>query len=152
PSTNHNYENMIGLIALGRALNEPDYVHEGTEILKTFTQSNYLFDGFYNQLTVSYHNQITGGLNEAIDELKGWSDPLAYVSPRSGDRMDDVDIREQFPALGKAKDIPEMLIYPNGKYLPTQDTWANETSPNPRLNAGSYLLPASGIARLARSS
>lgn len=151
PSTNHNYDNWIGLIELGRLLDDPGMVHEGAELLETYVAANYLFDGFYSQQTISYHNQITDGIREAIDALEGWSDPAGYVSPRLGVTLSGLDLSEQFPALSKARDIPKTLIYPNGRYLPIQDTWANEASASPVYDAGSYLLPASGIARMART-
>lgn len=151
PSTNHNYDNWIGLIELGRLLDDPGMVHEGAELLETYVAAQYLFDGFYSQQTVSYHNQITDGIREAIDALEGWSDPQGYVSPRLGVTLTGVNMGDRFPALSKAQDIPKTLIYPNGHYLPIQDTWAFETSADPTLDAGSYLLPASGIARMART-
>src|SRR5699024_8121556 len=90
------------------------------------------------------------GIDIAMDNLKGWSDPEGYISPRSGIRLDDFDMRKQYPALGQIEKIPSLLVHPNGKYLPTDDTWANEEDDNPNLDAGSFLLPASGIARLAQ--
>jgi hypothetical protein len=45
-----------------------------------------------------------------------------------------------------------MLTYPDGKYLPIQDTWAHTSHKTPDLAAGSLLMPASGIARLTGGS
>src|SRR5699024_6890759 len=50
------------------------------------------------------------------------------------------------------EEIPSLLVYPNGKYLPNDDTWANEGDENPNLDVGSFLLPASGIARLMQGT
>ncbi|WP_066190944.1 heparinase II/III domain-containing protein [Gracilibacillus timonensis] len=154
PIINHNmdYTKWVGLGDMSKAINDPSYIHEGVELLEDYTTNEYLFDGFYKETTLSYHNQSTNGINRAIDAFQGWSDPQGYTSPRSGTRFDDLDMREAFPALGKSQEIPQMLIYPDGKYLPTQDTWANEVSGNPNLTDGSFLLPASGYARLQRGT
>ncbi|PAV31260.1 hypothetical protein CIL05_00990 [Virgibacillus profundi] len=151
---NHNmdYTKWVGLGEMSKAINDPSYIHEGVELLEDYTTNEYLFDGFYKETTLSYHNQSTNGINRAIDAFQGWSDPEGYISPRSGMRFDNLDMRSQFPALGKSQEIPEILVYPDGKYLPTQDTWANELSGNPNLAAGSFLLPASGFARLQRGT
>lgn len=147
---NMEYRNAEGLISLGRALNDPSYIHEAMEWAENFAMETYLFDGFFKETTISYHNQSTDGINSVIDALKGWTDPRGYISPRSGVRLDDLDMRERYPALKKSHEIPNLLVYPNGNYLPIQDTWAAEKSTTPKLDVGALLFPASGIARLTR--
>ncbi|MCU6708892.1 heparinase II/III family protein [Paenibacillus sp. J5C_2022] len=149
---NMEYNNALGLIALGKALNEPSYIHEAVEWAEHFVMSTYLFDGFFKETTLSYHNQSTNGIHAVANELNGWTDPEGYISPRTGTRYDQLDLMANLTALKKATEIPTKLIYPDGKYFPTHDTWAAEKSHRPDLNAGSFLLPATGLARLARGT
>ncbi|OAK67883.1 heparinase II/III domain-containing protein [Lederbergia galactosidilytica] len=154
PVLSHNmeYQNALGLTTLGKALNSPNYIHEAVEWSENFVMNTYLFDGFFKETTLSYHDQSTEGINQVIDELEGWTDPKGYISPRLGERLINLDMREKYPALMNSKEISELLVYPNGKYFPTQDTWAFAKSTNPQLDSTSFLLPASGITRLARVS
>lgn len=152
PVLYHNMEdnNALGLIALGKALNDSKYLHEAVEWTENFVRNTYLFDGFFQETSISYHNQSTDGVNTVIDALYGWSDPKSYISPRSGIRLENLDMKDKFPVLKKSSELPKMLVYPNGKVIPTQDTWASEKPSNPLLDAGSFLLPASGISRMQK--
>lgn len=154
PVLHHNmeYVNALGLAELGKALNDPSYIHEAMEWAEGFAMNTYLFDGFFQETTVSYHNQSTGGVFNVMNTLDGWSDPAGYTSPLSGRHLDDLDMTKEFPVLKQAQEIPNLLAYPNGKYYPLHDTWAVEQAGDPQFDAGSLLLPASGVARLARGS
>jgi hypothetical protein len=146
--SNLNAQTWQGLVALGKALGEPDYIHRVVEQMNRFMARAFLGDGFWNELTLSYHAQIMNGLVAVIDQLSGWSDPEGYVSPRTGTRLDEVDGREQFPAIDKALDWLNRLVYPDGKYVPIMDTWANGRSVSPDSDAGPLLLPDARIGRL----
>lgn len=149
---NMEYHNARGLASLGKALKDPSYIHEVVEWAELYARNTYLFDGFFEETTLSYHMQSTNGLATVIADVRGWTDPAAYVSPRNGTRLDNLDLTDRVPVLGSAMRIPELLVYPDGKYFPTQDTWAVSTSPNPDWTAGSFLLPAAGMARFARGA
>ncbi|HEY6740563.1 MAG TPA: heparinase II/III family protein [Actinopolymorphaceae bacterium] len=149
---NMEYHNARGLISVGKALGDPSYVHEAVEWAVRYAEGTYLFDGFFKENSLSYHNQSTNGLIVVIEDVAGWTDPEGYLSPRSGDRFDDLDLAKRTPVLGSAAEIPRLLAYPDGKYLPTQDTWANAVSGRPDWSVGSFVLPASGIARLSRGN
>src|SRR5699024_439904 len=99
-----------GLTDMGKALDDPSYVHDAVERLEGYAMSTYLLDGFFKETTLSYHNQSTDGLIQSMDNLEGWSDPEGYISPRSGIRLDDVDMRKQLLVLGKADDISSILV------------------------------------------
>lgn len=154
PVLNHNmeYNNWLGTIELGKALNDPSYIHEAVELVENFSMATYLFDGFFKEVTFSYHNQSTGGLDQTVRALQGWTDPAGYLSPRTGRRLENLDMGSRFPVLGKAQELPNLMVYPDGKYFPIMDTWANQKAPAPQLDSGSLLLPASGIARLTRGT
>jgi len=150
PVLNHNmeYTTWLGLVRMAKASGQPSYMHEAVDLIQDFAANNFLSDGFWKEVTLSYHNQSINGLIQSMEEAKGWSDPAGYVSPRDGRRLDDVDMTGMYPALGNALTMKHVVAYPNGSYVPVQDTWANEKTAQPRTDLGSYLLPGSGISRL----
>lgn len=150
PVLNHNmeYTTWLGLVRMAKASGEPSYMHEAVDLIQDFAANNFLSDGFWKEVTLSYHNQSINGLVQSMEEAKGWSDPAGYVSPRDGQRLDNVDMTGTYPALSNALNMKNVVAYPNGSYVPVQDTWANEKTAQPSTDLGSYLLPGSGISRL----
>ncbi|GAA3412443.1 heparinase II/III family protein [Paenibacillus hodogayensis] len=146
---NMNASAWSGLIEAGKAIGEPDYIHKTVEWIREYVDKQFLSDGFWNEVTLSYHIQSTEGLVGALRQLEGWSDPPGYESPRSGDRYGNLHMADEYPITEKARQIPSLLAYPNGSILPIQDTWANQRVEAPNLNASSLLLPAAGIGKLA---
>lgn len=137
-----------GLIHAGLALGQPDYIHKTVEWMTNYVEQRFLSDGSWYEVTTSYHNQAVSGLISAVNMLQGYSDPVGYVSPRTGTRFDNLDLYSEFPYLEKARQFSQLLTYPNGKTVPVQDTWASETVAEPASGAGPQLLPSSGIGRL----
>lgn len=154
PILNHNmeYTTWLGLVRMAKATGDPSYMHEVVELMQDFARNYFLSDGFWKEVTISYHNQSVGGLLQGMDLSKGWSDPAGYTSPRTGQRIDNLDMAKSFPALSKAKTMGDIVSYPNGSYVPVMDTWANEKSKAPQTSLGSYLLASSGISRLTLGS
>jgi hypothetical protein len=139
--------NWNGLIELGKALREPDYIHHAVNEMEQFMQSLFMADGFWNEVSLSYHTALINGIQSASDRLQGWTDPEGYVSPRTGRRLTNLDMATQFPIIAKALEHSRKLVYPNGHYYPVQDTWAYDGTSNP-AELGSLLLPSAGIGRL----
>lgn len=153
PVLNNNveYSNWIGLIQLGKALKEPQYVHEAVDRMDGFAKSGFLFDGFWKEITLSYHNQTINGVRGTASYAAGWTDPAGYVSSRTGQRFDNFDPSAILPQIGTMLNIPNLLAYPDGHYFPINDTWAFQVAPSPQNN-DSLLMPAAGIAKLIRGS
>jgi hypothetical protein len=151
PVLQHNvdFPNWIGLIRLGMALREPQYVHEAVERMTRFVKCSYLADGFWKEISLSYHRQTYGGLIQTIRHLDGWIDPVGYWSPRDGGRYDRFDSEAAVPQLARMLEMPDLIAYPNGKYFPVNDTWAFQTAENPR-STRSLIMPRAGIAKLTR--
>lgn len=145
---NLSYTNWNGFIEAGKALNEPDYIHRVVERMQEFASYLFLSDGFWQEVTLSYHTELLNGMNTAIGRLKGWSDPEGYISPRTGMRLDNLDMYRDFPIIGKALEMQNKLVYPDGKFYPLQDTHAYMKAPAPVYDAGTFLLPSAGIGRL----
>ncbi|WP_135547390.1 heparinase II/III domain-containing protein [Paenibacillus cymbidii] len=147
---NMNYTQWLGLAAAGRALQEPDLIHLTVEWIRKYLAGQFLSDGYWNEVAPSYHVQSTEGLLEAMEALRGWSDPPGYMSPRTGERFDGLDLLAESQVAGKAAANRAALAYPDGRMLPVQDTWASDrTDDAPCSAAGTLLLPAARIARLA---
>lgn len=146
---NMNYTQWLGLAAAGRALREPDLIHLTVEWMRDYLAGQFLSDGYWNEVAPSYHVQSTEGLMEAIEALSGWTDPPGYVSPRTGERFDELDLLAESPTAGKAMANNTALAYPDGRVLPVQDTWASDRTDAPCPSAGTLLLPAARIARLS---
>ncbi|MBD2864708.1 hemoblobin-interacting domain-containing protein [Paenibacillus oceani] len=149
---NMNYTQWLGLIDAGKALNEPDYLHMAFEWMQAYTEMEFLSDGFWKEVTVSYHKQSIDGLDRAVDALNGHSDPDGYLSPRTGRRFDQLNMADDYPIIDKALRNNDLLVYPNGHVLPVMDTWANEKSAKPITGEGSFLMPTTKIARTASGS
>ncbi|TMV47546.1 hypothetical protein FE783_21345 [Paenibacillus mesophilus] len=146
--SNMSLEPWTGLVAVGKAIGEPDYIHRIAESLESFTARMFLSDGFWQEVTQSYHLQTVNGLQKVTSLLRGWSDPDGYISPRTGLHFDNLDMEKQFPIIGRAMDISRRLVYPDGKVLPVMDTWAYDSVSQPKTDEGPLLLPSTGIGRL----
>lgn len=151
PVLNHNveYSNWIGLIQLGKALKEPRYIHEAVDMMDEFAKSGFLSDGFWKEITLSYHNQTANGIRGTASYAAGWTDPAGYISSRTGQRFDNFDPSVKLPQIGSLLNIPNLLSYPNGNYLPINDTWAYQKASSPQ-NESSLVMPAAGIAKMIR--
>ncbi|MFW6599950.1 heparinase II/III domain-containing protein [Propionibacteriaceae bacterium Y2011] len=147
--TNYDYPSYLGLASLGAGLGDSRYMHEAIEWAKEFIRRGFLFDGFWKETTLSYHTQSYNGLFQVAGALEGWSDAEGYESPRSGQRVDDLDLLGDIAVLGASHRIPNVLAYPDSKLFPMADTWAASTAPQPE-GGGSVLFGAAGVARLSR--
>ncbi|WP_218103844.1 heparinase II/III domain-containing protein, partial [Paenibacillus hemerocallicola] len=151
PVIKHNNEvlNYIGLIALAKALNDPALMHEAVELVEQYAANVYMMDGFWKEVSVTYHKDSALLLSRAAEQAAGWSDPPGYESPRTGVRFEQLDLLQRLPQLPAMLGIAAKLTYPDGRVLPINDTWAFYKPPAPQ-DTGSLLLAASGIAKLAR--
>lgn len=140
-----------GLIAAGKTLDRPDYIHLAVEWMNNFMRTSFLADGFWKEVSLSYHNQVAYFIGAVMNELQGYSDPPGYISPRTGKRFDHLDLQNEFGIIDRMDKISKILTYPNGKALPIQDTWA-DLAGTTLPDAGSVLLPSTGIGRLTLGS
>lgn len=144
---NLDFSIWVGFIHLAKAVGDPDHIHRAAELLDQFATQRFMADGSWHEITPSYHNQTLNQLVNAINQLKGWTDPPGYISPRTGKRFENLDLYQQYPILDRISAIPRYLAYPNGHLLPVQDTWANQRNTSPI--EGPYILPAAGVGRMS---
>ena len=142
---------LRGLISAGRVLEEPAYVHEAVDWIGNLIRKQFFVDGMWREVAVSYHNQTVHGLADVIDLLKGYSDPKGYVHPESEVRYENLDLSESFPLFERARRIPDLLRYPNGRVVAVHDTWAREHRA-PTECSRSGLLGGAGHAWLGRGA
>ncbi|MSS71339.1 MAG: hypothetical protein EXS64_07600 [Candidatus Latescibacteria bacterium] len=140
---------LRGLIVAGKVLKEPDYIHHAVDWIGKLVEGNFFVDGMWREGALSYHNQTVNGLMTLIDQLKGYSDPPGYVHPEDGEHFEDLDLIGRFPILEKAREMPQILRYPNGRIVAFHDTWAREKT-TPKDSTGAWLLNGVGHARLGR--
>ncbi|MDE2888419.1 MAG: heparinase II/III family protein [Gemmatimonadota bacterium] len=153
PITLSNMDPAIlrGLISAGWVLAEPAYVHDAVQWITDLIRKQFFVDGMWREAAVSYHNQTVNGLADVMDLLDGYSDPMGYVHPESGARYESLDLSERFPLFEKARRIPDLLRYPNGRVVAVHDTWAREHRA-PTECSGPNLLGGAGHAWLGRGS
>lgn len=145
--SNLAYGYWSGLVEAAKALGEPDYVHMVVAQMEEMMGRLFLSDGFWQEVTLSYHKELINGIQQVIDKLDGWTDPVGYVSPRSGKRLVDLHLEQDYPMIGRALRHARQLLYPNGNFYPLQDTWAYEKAGSSDMLV-SKLWPAAGIGRL----
>lgn len=152
--SNMSFEIWYGLAMAGIKLDKPDYVHRVLESVDRFISNLYLSDGFWQEITLSYHDQTIREMEAVFQLLQGYSDPPGYISPRTGVRYDSLDLGSSYPLIAKARQMSPKTAYPDGKLLPIMDTWASsmaQPQPGPE-DGGPLLLPAAKIGRLADGS
>ncbi len=153
PITLSNMDPAIlrGLISAGRVLGEPAYVHESVQWIGDLIRKQFFVDGMWREGAVSYHNQTVEGLVSVMDLLTGYSDPKGYSNPKSGERYDNLDLLDSFPFFERARRIPDLLRYPNGRLVAVHDTWAWQERA-PTTETAPHLLAGVGHAWLGRGN
>lgn len=141
------------LIEISQALDEPDYIHDALQRRERFLALEFFVDGFFNEVSTSYHRQSHSNTVWRISQaLEEYEDPADYLSPRTGQRLiageDLVESPALAPVLERAAGVRGNLVYPNGRLLPIQDTWAVDTYTPPEVSSP-YLYPAAKVAKLA---
>lgn len=153
---NHNIDGYgyQDWVELAKVLGEPDYLHEALERTESMAADEFFVDGFFNEITLSYHQQtLRNSFNRLADSIGDWKDPAGIVSPRLGRRIENFDLREdlleRYPNLDRAYELSREIRYPNGRSLPVQDTWAVDSGAA-RTEARPAFFPGSRLARLER--
>jgi hypothetical protein len=146
-NTNMDFAVWDGLIRIGKALNKPEYVHMACERIDRFIKRFYFSDGFWYEVTVSYHAAITKGLLRALSMLQGYSDPEGYRYPGSGERIDNYDFLNLYPVLKKSQELSKLFLYPDGRIVGLQDTHSSYAIER-GCESEPFLFPAAKIARI----
>jgi hypothetical protein len=146
--TNMSPGMWASVIAAGRVLARPEWVHEMVGRLDRFVDTGFHYDGTWSEGAPSYHSQVVGSLSVVGSALQGYSDPPGYEPPAPDRRYDNLDAATALPGVKRARDSLDLMRLPNGRRVPVHDTWSTD-------NAGAltasqpYLLPGLGHGCLA---
>lgn len=150
------YRTILGMIIIGRAIEEPNMVHEAVDSFKRYLQKRFFYDGMLDLGSPSYHMQIIKGLERVPPAVEGYSDPPEYVSPIDGRTYKNLDLASEVePLLKRVNSAVRKLLYPDGTFAPIHDAWPKSRygmapSEKPPDVARPALLPGYGHAVLAR--
>ena len=145
----------VGYAVIGRVLGDPELVHEAVRRSLGLFERQFYADGFWHEGSLGYHRMTMAGMQGVFDALKGYSDPLGYVSD-DGVRYDNLDLERDIAIVRKANQLLDICRYPDGRWIPMHDAWARLDSrrvdPNvkPLEESRSTLLPGVGHAWLGR--
>ncbi len=146
-----------GYAVIGRVLGDPELVHEAVRRSIGLFESQFYADGFWHEGSLGYHRMTMAGMQVVFDALKGYSDPLGYVSD-DGMRYDNLDLERDIDIVKKASRLLDICRYPDGRWIPMHDAWAYRDSrrvdPNvkPLEQSHPTLLSGIGHAWLGRGN
>jgi len=143
-----------GLIAIGRAIEEPDYVHDGVARFRDAFTEWFFADGMLVSGSPAYTVQMLMALESPIQMAQGYSDPPGYVHPGDGLHFERLDLGATSAALDRSRSVLASLRLPDGRYAPIHDSWARKpfTQVQPPRESRPVLLPAAGHAVLGRGT
>lgn len=143
-----------GMIAIGRAIGEPDYVHDGVGRFKDAFTEWFFPDGMLSSGSTGYLLQMLNALPYPVKMARSYSDPPGYLHPRDGQGFQDLELEKADPMFGRAWDTARSLLLPDGRYTPVHDAWSYSrfSQDRPRQSSAPVLLPAYGHAVLGRGS
>lgn len=145
----------VGYAVIGRVLNDPELVREAIRRSIGLFERQFYADGFWHEGSLGYHRMTMAGMQVVFDALKGYSDPLDYVSD-DGVRYDKLDLERDIAIVRKANHLLDICRYPDGRWIPMHDAWARLDSrrvdPNikPLEQSRPTLLSGIGHAWLGR--
>jgi hypothetical protein len=135
------------MVRAGRVIGEPDYLHDVTARAARLLREQFFYDAFWREGTPSYHLQTVNWLQGVLDDMRGYSDPPGYVSPRDGLHYQNLDPESLLPDLARARAAAAAMRLPDGRYAPVHDTWSTHKD-EPIAASEPHLLPAMGYAIL----
>ncbi len=113
---------MRHVIAAGRVLNDPEMIHSVIPWFEGLTKGQFHFDGMWREGTPDYHGQTVWNLSRAFRAVAGYSDPPGYVDRKYGLKLQDADLRKQYPIMEKADQVLAAMTYPDGRRVTVHDT------------------------------
>ncbi len=135
------------MIAIGRTIGRPEYVHYAFMNMKEILEARFMVDGVFPE-SPDYHGQTAGNLHSAAALLAAYTDPPGYTDELSSRRFDDFNVDREFPMLKRAYQYLDDCTYPDGMRMVVHDTWPRHRPENARTETTSRLFPAFGHAVL----
>ncbi|MEN6625416.1 MAG: heparinase II/III family protein [Candidatus Sumerlaeia bacterium] len=150
PEQYHNMSPRMyrAMINVGRALNEPKYVHDAIDRFGGLLQNKFYSDGWWCEGSSSYHRQTIDGLAKVAQSVQGYSDPPTWTG---SEKFVNLDLMNDLPLLARANQLLKDAVLPNGRMIPVNDTWAS-TQLEATTTSLSRLWPGLGRAVLGAGS
>ncbi|MCE5227998.1 heparinase II/III-family protein [bacterium] len=145
PEQYHNMSPRMyrAMILVGRAINEPKYVHDAVDRFRGLVERSLFADGWWKEGSPSYHSQTVNSMAKTADVARGYSDPPSWT----GEKFTNLDLMTMVPLLVKAQQVRREAVLPNGRMIPINDTWSNNYV-EPTNVSQSRLWPSVGQALL----
>jgi len=120
-------------------LNRPDVTKNILPGIRELLRTDFFYDGFWNESTVSYHIQTAGGFQNVLEAL--------YPGKNAGW---DVDfLKQSHPEIYLAMNATKKFALPNQRYAAVNDTWGEDKRRVAKMEESSpHLLPAMGYGIL----
>jgi hypothetical protein len=122
--TNASPGTYEGYAVLGRVLGDAELVHVSVRRVREFLNQWFFVDGFWRECSMGYHRYTLTNLQRALDALDGYSDPVGFVDPVDGTRLDRLSIEKEFPIIQRSRDILQDCRYPDGRPITVHDSWS----------------------------
>lgn len=140
---------LEGLAQYGRVTGNGDWVHEAVSLMHDLCHIGFYPDGMWREVTPAYHRQVRGNLRTVMNILNGYSDPTGYVHSDTGERMDDLDLRNQLADhWARMDNAMDKITLPDGMLVALNDADPKYQQQDPKQSTHSSLLGASGVASL----
>ncbi|MCH7813056.1 MAG: hypothetical protein IID40_03450, partial [Planctomycetes bacterium] len=103
---------VMGIVRIGRCLDEPTYIHWAYAWVRDMLDQRFWFDGMWPEAP-SYHRQTVQQIDQILEALTGYSDPPGYHSA-DGSRFDNLDPAKALPFLSTVRPAPAAMAFPDG--------------------------------------
>jgi len=123
--SNAEINTMTSMVAVGRAIGEPSYVHEAIQRAKELLQWHFFRDGIWMEFS-TYHFDVVEQYLSLMRSVRGYSDPSGYMDPIYGTHFNKFDPDQEFPQLKLAQSSIYAIFQPDGFMPSTGDTKYND--------------------------
>ncbi len=138
-----------GLIFFGLALERPEYIHTGVQLLRELRFIGFSPDGFWHEATPAYHQQVVGRLASLAQKLEGYTDPPGWSDPATGKRFDHLALTHELALHKERIDAAwRKLTLPNGVLAAVNDADPDRYLGTGKTVSQAELLGTSGFAIL----
>lgn len=126
--TNYTAGNLTGftvkhMAGIAKILNEPLIMRWAIFIAdQVMVPELWHADGMWWEGTLSYSQQVTGNLKEALPLISGFVDPEGYNDTLLGLKLDGTDISSRYPMLKHSPNELKKVVNPDGTVMAVHDT------------------------------
>jgi hypothetical protein len=127
--SNVEMNTMACMIAVGRAIGEPRYVHEALHRVNEFLEWRFSRDGTWMEFS-GYHFPVIDQILNLNRVVRGYTDPPGYIDPKYHNRYEEVNLEKSFPMVFSYNTKIYDMYYPNGVMPSLGDTFYKVSGQN----------------------